>query len=60
LNFDYSLQKHCQEHHYSQGNEDCGITWFGTDWNDAPCVEKYHSICEIGKKLVGFYQRAEL
>ena len=35
---------------YSQGNEDCGITWFGTNWNDAPCNEKYHSICEIGDK----------
>ena len=35
---------------YSQGNEDCGITWFGPNWNDVPCDEKYHSICEIGDK----------
>ena len=35
---------------YSKGNEDCALTWFGTNWNDGRCDNKFHSICEIGDK----------
>ena len=29
------------------GNEDCGETWIGTNWNDGLCQNKQPSICEM-------------